>query len=165
MRKLVPLLLLWISSSCAPTFLISQEEVKSIPKGTKKILVDVPYSQDQLLSNVAKYFSREGYQVNTDKTAMQVSTGFKSIEGGATVRMVAFVDSVSNNSRLYLSGEWGLNTDGQAAMKAFSGATMSGASNAIIYDWNMGGTKPGIAFQHMVLAAKAVPDGVITYSP
>jgi len=153
-----------ILSSCAGSYtLLHQNDLEQIPEGSSKVVVHVPYDQNKLLTHIAKYFAREGYPVQTDKVAMQVSTGFKSIEGGASVRMIASVDTVENGSRVIISGEWGLNSDGQAAMYAFAGMNMSGTSNKVINEGRLTSTKPGIAFQHMVLAAKSVPAGTITY--
>lgn len=164
MKKLYFILFVLALSSCVGTFaLLDQSELQQIPKGSSKVIVTVPMDQNTLLTYVAKQLAREGFPVQTDKLAMQVSTGSKSIEGGATVRIIANVDTVENNSIVTISGEWGLNSEGQAALFAFSGSDMPGVSNKIVNEGAIATTKPGIAFQHMVLIAKSIPNGTITY--
>lgn len=155
----------FILSSCSGSYyLLPESEIKQIPLGSRRIIVEVPYEQETLLTHMAKYFSREGFSVQADKIAMQTSTGFKSIEGGATVRMVAAVDTSENGSKVTISGEWGLNNDGQASLWAFGGMPGAYASSSVVYEGRIGSTKAGIAFQHMVLAAKSIPLAKIKFT-
>jgi hypothetical protein len=84
----------------------------------------------------------------------------KSVEGGTLMKIQAFVDDEGNGSSVLFSGDWGLDGNGQIAMKAFAGMTMY-STMPIVFN-GRGTTKPDVAFQHMVILAKQL-DGKITY--
>ena len=146
--------------SCTPIILLQQTEFNEIPVGSKMVFVTVDYSKDSLFNRVSKSFARYGCPVKSDKGAMQVLCDGKSVEGGTLMKIQAFVDDEGNGSSVLFSGDWGLDGNGQIAMKAFAGMTMY-STMPIVFN-GRGTTKPDVAFQHMVILAKQL-DGKITY--
>jgi hypothetical protein len=162
MKKIIGLSILTALTliSCTPIILLQQTEFNEIPVGSKMVFVTVDYSKDSLFNRVSKSFARYGCPVKSDKGAMQVLCDGKSVEGGTLMKIQAFVDDEGNGSSVLFSGDWGLDGNGQIAMKAFAGMTMY-STMPIIFN-GRGTTKPDVAFQHMVILAKQL-DGKITY--
>jgi len=162
MKKIIGLSILTAFTliSCTPIILLQQTEFNEIPVGSKMVFVTVDYSKDSLFNRVSKSFARYGCPVKSDKGAMQVLCDGKSVEGGTLMKIQAFVDDEGNGSSVLFSGDWGLDGNGQIAMKAFAGMTMY-STMPIVFN-GRGTTKPDIAFQHMVILAKQL-DGKITY--
>ena len=162
MKKIIGLSILTAFTliSCTPIILLQQTEFNEIPVGSKIVFVTVDYSKDSLFNRVSKSFARYGCPVKSDKGAMQVLCDGKSVEGGTLMKIQAFVDDEGNGSSVLFSGDWGLDGNGQIAMKAFAGMTMY-STMPIVFN-GRGTTKPDVAFQHMVILAKQL-DGKITY--
>lgn len=162
MKKIIGLSILTAFTliSCTPIILLQQTEFNEIPVGSKMVFVTVDYSKDSLFNRVSKSFARYGCPVKSDRGAMQVICDGKSVEGGTLMKLQAFVDDEGNGSSVLFSGDWGLDANGQIAMKAFGGMTMY-STMPIVFN-GRGTTKPDIAFQHMVILAKQL-DGKITY--
>ena len=162
MKKIIGLSILTAFTliSCTPIILLQQTEFNEIPVGSKMVFVTVDYSKDSLFNRVSKSFARYGCPVKSDKGAMQVLCDGKSVEGGTLMKIQAFVDDEENGSSVLFSGDWGLDGNGQIAMKAFAGMTMY-STMPIVFN-GRGTTKPDVAFQHMVILAKQL-DGKITY--
>lgn len=162
MKKIIGLSILTAFTliSCSPIILLQQTEFNEIPVGSKMVFVTVDYSKDSLFNRVSKSFARYGCPVKSDKGAMQVLCDGKSVEGGTLMKIQAFVDDEGNGSSVLFSGDWGLDGNGQIAMKAFAGMTMY-STMPIVFN-GRGTTKPDVAFQHMVILAKQL-DGKITY--
>ena len=162
MKKIIGLSILTAFTliSCTPIILLQQTEFNEIPVGSKMVFVTVDYSKDSLFNRVSKSFARYGCPVKSDKGAMQVLCDGKSVEGGTLMKIQAFVDDEGNGSSVLFSGDWGLDGNGQIAMKAFAGMTMY-STMPIVFN-GRGTTKPDVAFQHMVILAKQL-DGKITY--
>ena len=162
MKKIIGLSILTAFTliSCTPIILLQQTEFNEIPVGSKMVFVTVDYSKDSLFNRVSKSFARYGCPVKSDKGAMQVLCDGKSVEGGTLMKIQAFVDDEGNGSSVLFSGDWGLDGNGQIAMKAFAGMTMY-STMPIVFN-GRGTTKPDIAFQHMVILAKQL-DGKISY--
>ena len=162
MKKIIGLSILTAFTliSCTPIILLQQTEFNEIPVGSKMVFVTVNYSKDSLFNRVSKSFARYGCPVKSDRGAMQVICDGKSVEGGTLMKLQAFVDDEGNGSSVLFSGDWGLDANGQIAMKAFGGMTMY-STMPIVFN-GRGTTKPDIAFQHMVILAKQL-DGNITY--
>ena len=162
MKKIIGLSILTALTliSCTPIILLQQTEFNEIPVGSKMVFVTVDYSKDSLFNRVSKSFARYGCPVKSDKGAMQVLCDGKSVEGGTLMKIQAFVDDEGNGSSVLFSGDWGLDGNGQIAMKAFAGMTMY-STMPIVFN-GRGTTKPDVAFQHMVILAKQL-DGKITY--
>ena len=162
MKKIIGLSILTAFTliSCTPIILLQQMEFNEIPVGSKMVFVTVDYSKDSLFNRVSKSFARYGCPVKSDKGAMQVLCDGKSVEGGTLMKIQAFVDDEGNGSSVLFSGDWGLDGNGQIAMKAFAGMTMY-STMPIVFN-GRGTTKPDVAFQHMVILAKQL-DGKITY--
>jgi hypothetical protein len=162
MKKIIGLSVLTAFTliSCTPIILLQQTEFNEIPVGSKMDFVTVNYSKDSLFNRVSKSFARYGCPVKSDKGAMQVLCDGKSVEGGTLMKIQAFVDDEGNGSSVLFSGDWGLDGNGQIAMKAFAGMTMY-STMPIVFN-GRGTTKPDVAFQHMVILAKQL-DGKITY--
>ena len=147
--------------SCSPIILLQQSEFNEIPIGSKSITINVDYGKDSLFNIVSKNFARYGCPTKTDKAAMQILCDGKSVEGGTLMKLKAFVDENGNGSYVTISGDYGLDANGQIAMKAFGGMTMY--STFPIEFNGRGTTKADVAFQHMVILAKQI-NGKITYS-
>ena len=162
MKKIIGLSILTAFTliSCTPIILLQQTEFNEIPVGSKMVFVTVDYSKDSLFNRVSKSFARYGCPVKSDKGAMQVLCDGKSVEGGTLMKIQAFVDDEGSGSSVLFSGDWGLDGNGQIAMKAFAGMTMY-STMPIVFN-GRGTTKPDVAFQHMVILAKQL-DGKITY--
>ena len=162
MKKIIGLSILTAFTliSCTPIILLQQTEFNEIPVGSKMVFVTVNYSKDSLFNRVSKSFARYGCPVKSDRGAMQVICDGKSVEGGTLMKLQAFVDDEGSGSSVLFSGDWGLDANGQIAMKAFGGMTMY-STMPIVFN-GRGTTKPDIAFQHMVILAKQL-DGKITY--
>jgi hypothetical protein len=162
MKKIIGLSILTAFTliSCSPIILLQQTEFNEIPVGSKMVFVTVDYSKDSLFNRVSKSFARYGCPVKSDKGAMQVLCDGKSVEGGTLMKIQAFVDDEGSGSSVLFSGDWGLDGNGQIAMKAFAGMTMY-STMPIVFN-GRGTTKPDVAFQHMVILAKQL-DGKITY--
>ena len=162
MKKIIGLSILTAFTliSCTPIILLQQTEFNEIPVGSKMVFVTVDYSKDSLFNRVSKSFARYGCPVKSDKGAMQVLCDGKSVEGGTLMKIQAFVDDEGNGSSVLFSGDWGLDGNGQIAMKAFAGMTMY-STMPIVFN-GRGTTKPDVAFQHMVILAKQL-EGKITY--
>ena len=162
MKKIIGLSILTAFTliSCTPIILLQQTEFNEIPVGSKSVFITVNYSKDSLFNRVSKSFARYGCPVKSDRAAMQVLCDGKSVEGGTLMKIQAFVDDEGNGSSVLFSGDWGLDGNGQIAMKAFAGMTMY-STMPIVFN-GRGTTKPDVAFQHMVILAKQL-DGKITY--
>ena len=162
MKKIIGLSILTAFTliSCTLIILLQQTEFNEIPVGSKMVFVTVDYSKDSLFNRVSKSFARYGCPVKSDKGAMQVLCDGKSVEGGTLMKIQAFVDDEGNGSSVLFSGDWGLDGNGQIAMKAFAGMTMY-STMPIVFN-GRGTTKPDVAFQHMVILAKQL-DGKVTY--
>lgn len=146
---------------CSPIILIQQTEFNEIPIGSKNIKVELNYSKDSLFNVVSRNFARYGCPVKTDKSAMQILCDGKNVEGGTNMKLKAFVDDNGSGSYVTISGDYGLDANGQIAMKSFAGMTMY-STFPIVFN-GKGTTKADVAFQHMVILAKQL-NGSITYS-
>lgn len=149
-------------SACSPIFLVSKNDFKQIPRGSKKVIVNVSYGAGSLFNIISKNFAREGCPVQTDKNAMQIYCNGKSIEGGTLLKAMVFVEPTTSGSQATFSGEWGLNQEGQIAMQAFT-KTQIYATSPIVFE-QTGTTKADVAFQHLVLMARQIQAGNISYS-
>lgn len=161
MKKFLTILIAASFVKCSPTILIDKNEFKAIPKGTSKIVVTVPYDQDSLFTSVAKLFAREGCPVETNKTSMQIYCNGKSVEGGAALKSLVYVDQTATGGRAVFTGQWGLNQEGQVVMKALA--------NTEIHEFSpvkfegTGTSKNDVVFQRMLMMAKQVPGGYIRF--
>jgi len=156
------LLLLIIVSSCAPTYLISKGEFNEIPKGSTKVIASVKYPADSLYKVIASVLARDGWPVQSDKNAMQVSSTGKSIGSGTFMKPSVYVESTQSGSRAFFSGQWGLDGTGQVVMQAFT-STSNYGFNQIVFG-KTGTSKPDVAFQKLVLLAEQLGSVEITFS-
>lgn len=156
------LILLVFVYSCAPSsLLISKDDYKLIPKGSRKVVVDSQLSPDSLLSFCAKALAKDGWPVQSDKTAMQIISLGRSIGRGTFVRPNVFIESTAAGSRAYFSGEWLLDANGQISMQVWTNTSNYG-STRIVFTKNPT-TKTDYAYQKLVLLARRIPDGKITH--
>lgn len=158
---------LTLLTSCAGSVrLVPVADLKGIEVGTRKIDAEVrEASQMELMKIVARTLARDGFSVRTDNLAMQVSTEPRSIQGGASMKLMVNIDTLQNvGSVASFSGEWGLNLKGQTSMSAFGAYGMSGTQR-IIYEGSakVPNTKMGVAFQRMLLLTKEIPNATYTY--
>ena len=146
---------------CSAPLTHSKETLRAIPIGSSKIIADSPRSAEEVYSSLAKSFAREGCPVRSEKESMQIICDGKSLEGGTTIKALAFVEQTETGSRTTMSGEWGLSSDGQLMMSAFGAHGVSAAEKL---KWNgIQPTKPCVAFQYMVTLANTVPEAKISY--
>jgi len=161
MKKIYLLLLLIVAASCTKTILVDQESLKKIPYGSTKVISTSPRPASEVFSLLSKSFAREGCPVKTDKESMQVICDGKSVEGGTTIKAMAYVESDGDGSVVTITGEWGLNANGQLMMSAFGAHGVSSA-NKVVWE-GLRSTKPCIAFQYMILLTKDIPEGKLSY--
>lgn len=160
--RLQLLSIILLLTACSPLYLVEKNDFQQIPKGSKKVIVNVSYATDSLFKIVSKNFAREGCPVQTDKNAMQIFCNGKSVEGGTLLKAMAFVEPTTTGSQVVFSGEWGLNQEGQIMMQAFTN-TQIYATSPIVFEKN-GTSKTDVAFQHLVLFARQIENGTISYS-
>jgi hypothetical protein len=148
-------------TSCTKTALLNRDELRSIPKGTKKIIASSSQSPEETYITVSKIFAKNGCPVTSNKESLQVICNGKSVEGGTSLKAMAFIEPSQSGSTITFSGEWGLDGMGQAGMSAFGAGGISG-SNTIIWE-GVYPTKSCIAFQHMMMLAKEVSNTELLY--
>lgn len=163
MKKLLLAVALLIQSCANPTLLVNKEDLQRIPYGSTKVVSMTSLSPDESFSTIAKAFAKSGCPVKSDKTAMQIICDGKSVEGGTQLKALAFFEEDPMGTKVTMSGEWGLDASGQVAMSAFSGSRgMVSATNQIRWE-GIKGTKPCIAFQHLILLSLSIPDARMKY--
>lgn len=148
-------------ASCSPIMVIDKSDFSQIPKKSSKVIANVNYSPDSLFNESARILARNGCPVQSDRTAMQIIGGNKSVEGGTMMNCMVYIEPTATGSRATITGEWGLDQDGQIAMKAITGSNSYGMSK-IIFE-GTGTTKPDVAFQYLVKYAKQIPSALINY--
>ncbi|TRX37999.1 hypothetical protein FNW52_03615 [Flavobacterium sp. ZT3R18] len=160
--RLQLLSIILLLTACSPLYLVGKNDFQQIPKGSKKVIVNVSYATDSLFKIVSKNFAREGCPVQTDKNAMQIYCNGKSVEGGTLLKAMAFVEPTATGSQVIFSGEWGLNQEGQIMMQAATNIQYN-ATSPIVFEKN-GTSKTDVAFQYLVLFARQIENGNISYS-
>lgn len=158
----ITILALSFVSSCSPVYLVNKEDFKEIPYGSKKVIIETGYSADSLFNNVAHIFLRDGWAIDADRTLYQIKSLGKSIGHGTYLIPHVYVQSTNFGSVCFISGEWGLDTNGQIAMSAMTGMNGLSRSNEIVFEGSAV-TKPGLAFQQMIIFAQQVPGGKIFF--
>jgi len=157
--SLLLVFLIAIFASCSPIYMVDKAEFNKIPKGTKKIVVASSLSADSLFTAISRSFSREGWVVKSDKGSMQISAEPKSVGSGTSLKPMVFIE----NGSAYYSGEWGLDQEGQLMLQSMTRGANTVAFSPIVFE-RSGTTKNDVAFQGLLLLAKKIPDGAISYS-
>ena len=151
-----------IAVACSPTYIVTKDEFSEIPKGSTKVTASVHYSADSLFMVASRVLARNGCPVQSDRTAMQIIGGNKSVEGGTVMNCRVFIEPNGTGSTATFSGEWGLNADGQLMQQALTG-TSTNSMNKISFG-GTGTTKPDVAYQYLVKYAKEIPGSIISYA-
>lgn len=160
MKRLLPILLML--SGCTPIYLVSKDEFNKIPYGSEKVIVKVPYSADSLMNTFTRILAADGFPVNTNKIAMQVSSEGRSIGGGTMMKTLIYVEQVGDSSKATMTGAYGLDANGNIAFSSFAGYNSSGTNPAVFSGSPT--SKPDLVYQKMVALAKMVPNSSIKYS-
>lgn len=161
MKKIIIAYTIFLSS-CTPIYLISKDDFKKIPTGSTKVIVKVPYSADSLMNTFTRVMASQGFPVNTNKIAMQVSSEGKSIGGGTMMKTLIYFEQIGDSSKATMTGAYGLDATGNIAFSAFAGHNSSGTDVAVFNGSST--SKPDLVYQQMVVFAKAIPDARIIYS-
>lgn len=149
-------------SSCTPTYLISKEEFKKIPYGSTKVVVTSEISSDSLMNTFTRLLAADGFPVNTNKIAMQVTTEGKSIGGGTLMKTYIYVEQLKDSSRATMTGAYGLDAQGNIAFSVFAGNNSSGTDIAKFT--NSATSRPDLVYQKMVAFAQMIPNSTIRHA-
>jgi hypothetical protein len=149
------------TTGCAPVYLIGQPEFNAIPKGSKKVVVHVPYQADSLLVNISKIMLQDGWPLEVDRSIRQITSVGKSVGGGTLMKPHVYVEQVGAESIAYLTGEWGADANGQIMIQAMSGMNVTGMQQ-IVFD-RVATNKPDLAFQNLVVIGKKIPAAILTF--
>lgn len=163
MKTLIAIIsVLTIATSCSPIYLVNREAFRKIPYGSKKVVIEARYSADSLFNNVAHIFLREGWAIDADRSLRQIKSNGKSIGYGTYLIPHVYVQPTDFGSVCFISGEWGLDAAGQAAMSAMTGVNGITRTKEIVFDGSPH-TKPSVAFQQLILFAENIPGGQIFF--
>jgi hypothetical protein len=150
-----------LTASCTPILLISESEFNEIPENSTKVVVTTNYSADSLYKTIALILANNGYDVNENKTALQIYTNPKSLERSNSIKCRANITITDAGTLVNFSGDYGLNAEGQMQMQAFTGRSYEGFL-PIKFTKNTS-QRADYCFQHLILLAKEIKGGVISY--
>lgn len=140
--------------------MIDKTEFDKIPKNSSKVIVETTKTPDSLYYYIEKMFSKDGWEVNSNKSAMQISCKPKSIGSGTLLKPLAYIESSAVGSKVYLTGEVGLDKDGQIMMQALAN-TQVHEMFAAKYTGSAT-SRSDLGFQKLVVIAKNI-GGEIKY--
>jgi hypothetical protein len=161
--KFFCLTILFVVASCAsPQYIVGKEEFKKIPKGSRRVIVSTDYPADSLFNVVARILAKDAWPVQSDRTAMQITSLGRSIGSGTFMRPNVFIEPGGSGSKAYFAGEWLLDANGQIVMQSFANKSNYGSSRIVF--GKTGTTKTDMAFQKLVMLARKIENGRISYS-
>lgn len=147
MRLISVLLFIALLSSCATYSLFKKEDLKKIPVGSSKVIALTTMSPDSCFKFMMRQMAKDGWAVTTNKEVMQISTALRSVQGGTSIKVNAFIQPSHKGSEIILSGEWGLDLDGSIAVNPY-GIGISG-TKTIIWTGDLS-KKTNLAFQNLL---------------
>lgn len=148
-------------ASCTPILLISESAYNEIPENSTKVVVTTNYSADSLYKTIAMILANNGYDVNENKTALQIYTNPKTLEHSSSIKCRANVSITDAGTLVTFIGDYGLNLEGQMKMQAFTGRSYEGFM-PIKFTKNSN-QRADYCFQNLILLAKEIKGGVISY--
>lgn len=163
MKLFLLLVLAVLFQSCTPILLVNKEDLKHIPYGATKVISLTPVGAKETAQTLARSFAKSGCPVRFEELSMQVVCDGKPIEGGTSLKVMAYIEEVSEGTLVTMSGEWGLDASGQVGFAAITGLGSVTGTNRIVWE-GLKATKPCVAFQHMILMSIAIPESMQRYA-
>ena len=163
MRTIILISLIGVFYSCISSqSILTPEQLKAIPTGSKKIIVETSYEKEELFSMVSQGMARDGWPVKTNKDVWQITTDLRQVQESTTVSAIIFFEEDSEGTIMTITGAWGVDAAfGAGLSAAFGGASISGQSEAKMD--GMRNSRPSIAFQNLALIGLKVPNATVLY--
>lgn len=148
-------------ASCSTVTLLEKSDLKKIPRGSTKVIAKKSVSADSLLTILTHQMAKDGWTVTTNKEARQISTTMRSVQGGTSMKVNAYVEPVTGGSMVTFSGEWGLDLDGSIAVNSYNSFGANG-SKTIIWTGELS-KKTNLAFQNLIIIAIDIKPSSLFY--
>ena len=160
MKKLI---LLILCCSCSKTLLLDKKDVTGIPGQSTAVIAEANMNSDSLFSTIAKSLAKSGWVVRSSREAMQISCDGKLSPGNIYIKPVIKVEEIKGGkSRAIFKGTWSLARMEQDKIDYVLASSLNTSKKIA---WEGYKTKPGAAFQNLIILAKKVPNSKLSYSP
>ena len=164
MLKRSPILFLLIITfiSCVTTSNIPTEVSSEIPDDANAIKLYSNESSSNFYKTIYKTLASKGFSISQENSDMgTISTGFKDIEQGTTLKINVFVEEAESGSVATLRGLWGVTSSTAAGLTAATGSNLGGSS-AEAANWGKSG-RPKVAFGEMAVIANEIDHEQLEY--
>jgi hypothetical protein len=155
-------LLLTFVVSCVSTKNIPTSISSEIPDDANAIKLYSNNPASKFYSDVYKTLAQKGFSFTQENKDMgTISTNFKDIGQGTTLKINVFVDKSDTGSVATLRGAWGVTSSFGAGLSAATGSSLGGTS-AEEANWGKSG-RPKVAFGEMAVIAKEIDHNQLEY--
>jgi hypothetical protein len=149
--------------SCVSLSHIPREITQDIPKGSKLIKLYSGDSVEAYFKRIYRALAAAGFSIKQENKEMgTLSTDFKDIGQGTTLKIVAYIEEYNSGSVATLRGEWGITSSTAAGLSAGFGVEVGG-STAEEAVWS-GSGRPKLAFGELAVIANRIEHERIEYS-
>tara|TARA_R110002124_G_scaffold46903_2_gene140216 strand:- start:343 stop:807 length:465 start_codon:yes stop_codon:yes gene_type:complete len=141
--------------SCVSTKNIPTNISSEIPDDANAIKLYSDNSASKLYSDIYKSLAQKGFSFAQENKDMgTISTDFKDIEQGTTLKINVFVEESDDGSIATLRGAWGVTSSFGAGLTAATGSSLGGTS-AEEANWGKSG-RPKVAFGELAVIANDI---------
>jgi hypothetical protein len=147
---------------CVSTTHLPQEFRESIPKKARAIRIYSQVDSQKYFKVIYKHLASAGFSIANENAEMgTLSTDFKDIDQGTTLRVIVLVEDYDGGAIATLRGQWGITASTAAAMSA-GFKTNIGGSTAEDAHWD-GVGRPKLAFGELALIASNIDHEKLEY--
>ncbi len=154
------LVVVLIASGCKSSLIIDRSEISDIPGGATQVYAFSPVSADSLFIYTSRLLTQRGWIVREAKASNQISCDPKMVKGGVHIKPLIKIESNDEGSVAIYSGVWSLRPMHQDRID-FIVTQAENRTERIT--WKGYKTKPGLAFQNLIMMAKRGPQAQIRY--
>jgi len=149
-------------TSCVTTSNIPTNISSQIPDDANAIKLYSNGSSSNFYKTIYKSLAKRGFSISQENEEMgTLSTGFKDIDQGTTLKINVFVEKNDNGSVATLRGLWGLTSSMGAGLTAATGSSLGGTS-AESANWGKTG-RPKVAFGQLSVIANDIDHEKLKY--